>query len=269
MHFETELNIQNTLFQKNQSAVIKWTEKQLYDNKADLDQKISALIFLFHAGQQKKAFSYIASCFKENKPIPWRVFMIALHNNSVSFPKKFLKNLYSGTLETHNLKNLALVPQSQSWGEEFRKNKEEFYKEQERIKKEQKEKIYDQIDFFRSHKLHEEEKKQLLKAAQLFPQDSRIKQYEKKLKIQWANQIITRNTHKYFPDPLKKKQTSLHEEEKKIIDILFENSQKTVEQTPSKAYDMALFFYFMDQHKYATFLSPQYPRNSRTRLAFL
>lgn len=138
----------------------------------------SLAIFCFKASALESLCLFMTKKLQDGSFTPWGVFAAALNfsEEKINSARPLWQAFLEGVKAENGLPNLALFEGSTQLHQELQLLRSEFPARATALKNEAKKQMFDQVDFFKSQNLLEEEEELLLKLEILFPKDEQLRQ---------------------------------------------------------------------------------------------
>ncbi len=221
----------------------------LEKNSPNTKVNLHILRFIIQLGGHKNYFKFLCYCLQENKPLPWLSILELISQSTFRLSQSQWKKIFKLAIANNSIKQIINF---ENYVPDFYKNEKIFLKTlQEKTNKVDilKTELLDQLQFIRSQRMEKDEEKILNKLLVIFPKDKKIAVESKKFKEKWARNIISKNKKKKKDERSTSKILNFGKQE--YLNFLFKQAIKKTNIDPKKAYDLAIFFYFLDDFAHA------------------
>lgn len=266
MSSHLEILIQEQLLSHNVEQVCENLIQHLESADVASPDEIKTIAqFLLRSGSADKFIKLITFLFREKiEHIPWSAILEFAQNYKSQWPSGFLKYVKEGALECRQEFELARtsqiaqdIPEVFDWVEQ--RNHSLIQKmDQEKAK------LLDQLEYFKSQRLFDQEKKNLMRLYKMYPNEPSIKHLYQENQLRYAEDFLNRRNKS-----ANKNLSQLQKEYlKKEVDAKFSESLlKQSQNNPDLIYDLAISALIHEE--YETGLKILEPAESTSEIEWL
>lgn len=221
--------------------------------------------FLLHAGCERQLLKEIENFLNEKRRIPWPHFISALQQTGIKFSETQIQFLALALREQNALYDFASWPPAAEIDEEFAIARQAWLDKNEAELLNERSSLLDQVQFFRSQRMHEEEAQAIKKLQSLFPDDSEFRVSEADLAERWARDVLANYSSRRdeFDESALARTENAQPEFKVPRQVLSDAAIEAAKAKPEYAYDLAVMFLFMDSYAQALKVLEYAPENSK------
>lgn len=168
--------------------------RDLFQKKISMEERLSIFSFGLNAGLYQQLLANFVETFHEKAPVPWGHYIHLLDTLRINPNREVIESVIKGARRQKNLETLSMV---RSWDRhdkrfhEFRSAIENKRRDDHDNKKQV---MIEKIEFYRSQRMVDEEKRALKVLLKMFPNDIAIQEEHEKFQRQWAREIIAQNS---------------------------------------------------------------------------
>lgn len=264
MSTNLELLINDNLNELSQEAVADLVV-DFIDSAESLspDEVHSAFYFLLRAGAYPQFFQMVIKAFKYDKfAIPWDLLIEVLNLSSAPVDQKFLKAIISGITQENAGPDASRSQRFDRYHQEFKTWRQERATVVNTSIENQKLKLMDQLDYFRSQRLYEQEKRLLAKLFNMYPDDQAIQKLYKAHRERYADEILSKTSrHKSRTSKI-----NLIDPEDKIFGKeLSDSLKKEALNSPEMAYELAISAFIHEEFESGLEILKNAPQSSEAQ----
>ncbi len=244
-----EIEIQSLLNDLGDAGLVadellrRW-ERNIYNPQ----QQFTLAQFLLHCGFYASLFQQIERLLLEERYLPWAQFAEALGRSRILPSSIELKAIAEGLQAQDALDEILLSRQVDRWDPLFLQRREERRVCIQLEYAAKKISLHERLDYVRSQRMLEEERRILEQLNAIFPGDQEVQKAEAEYQERWARDVVARNTNVMtdVSEEMAIRLTELTPETKSIKELFVKQALRAVESAPQFAYDLALLLAFMD-----------------------
>ena len=206
--------------------------------------------FLLSSGNEPQFLNECERMLKEKRRIPWVHFVVAIQKAEVPWTEYEISHLKEALKDNDALDAFLAWPDAAKLDQAFLEKQVALGKASEDRLNEQKMQLLDQLQFFRSQRMHEEEAAAIKKLQALFPDDSAFRLSEADLAERWAREVLANysNRSRIISEDIFERAQAAHPELKTTRDIVALQAQTIAKEQSEAAYDLAVMFVFMESY---------------------
>lgn len=242
----------------NRLLVVKKSSKEIFDEltihlfqkKLTQDEKNSIYNFGIQSGHYQQTLGNFVELFHEKSSIPWAHYIWILNRFNIIPPKDIVESFVKGIRRQKQMQQFLF---SRSWEKydprisEYRNIEEQLLREKHSNKKQS---LLEKIEFYRSQRMIEEEKRALLILIRMFPEDEQITNEYKSFQKRWAHEVIALNAETEFRERFEVSYKPTKEEQKIALSIL-KQAVEICKANPTQNYNFAVLFKVMQFPEYS------------------
>lgn len=236
------------LMEKDPVRVGERLLKRLHDDDIRRVPKKVFLNYLTHAGFYEEAHQVFFHLFKMKQSVPWSEFLNFLNKSGFKPNKGFIDKVLAAQRSTHPKDRLNHFIAWEKYDERLQELRENYYQETLKEQKAQKEELFEKLEYFRTNRMTNEEKKILDLLEKTYPKDEKIKSLKKDFQLRWAHEVIANKTRFQVEKELGNKKNAylLNEEERNFADEFTESLKIVIQDVPETAYDLTIGLCFLE-----------------------
>jgi hypothetical protein len=221
--------------------------------------------FLLHAGCERQLLTEIERLLKSKSRIPWMHFIAALSRAGLQLSETQIGFLKDALREQSAWYEFAAWPPAAKIDIDFELAHRECLDKNEDEISNNRMMLMDQVQFFRSQRMHEEEAQALKKLQSLFPDDSEFRLSEEDLAERWARDVLANYSSRSgeFDEAVFERNENAQPEVRSAREVLTDRSLEIAKAKPENAYDLAVMFLFMESYAQALAVLEHAPASTK------
>lgn len=231
--------------------VAKALIKRMQTESPSRNERLAFTQFLIHAGYYTEVLQFFADWFKEGDRIPLYAFCYLLYITGNKPNAEFLKYLFIAQYELHPEDKLKHVDFWSELSAEFTKIKNHTINEYKLEASRLKERLYTKLEYYRNHRMIQEEEKLLDEMILRYPEDALLKKDKAQFKERWASAVIANSSYKAFNPDAEVTEEELKKEEIAAAEPIIKEMTKLAQRKRSLAYNFAIGLFFIGHYESA------------------
>ncbi len=215
------------------------------------DEEQDALAsFLINSGCEIQLLAEVERLIKNKARIPWTHFYFALSRAGLQLNEAQIEFLKVALREQSALYEFAAWPPTAKIDIDFEFAHRECLEKNEDELSNNRVMLMDQVQFFRSQRMHEDEAQALKKLQSLFPDDKEFRLSEADLAERWAREVLANYSSResQFDEEVFIRNENAQPEVRSAREVLTERSVEIASTKPENAYDLSVMFLFMESY---------------------
>lgn len=207
--------------------------------------------FLIQTGHHRSAIKLLPTWFTAKEQVPWRYFLYLLHDSGYKPDAEFLDHFFRAMDEVDQKDRIEVFSAWAKYDQRFVHIEAEFRQRLQSESAERQQRLFEKLEYFRSHRMIEEEEKVLHDLIERFPDREGLKQDLENLRTRWAHHFISEKARATSDSNLMQKADAIAPEDWQFADHLVTVMKDVIKKIPLAAYDFAIGLYFMDFYHHA------------------
>ena len=243
-----ELKVQKLLLEKENFAAVADDLLQEWDSNATTDGDREAIaFFLLNAGLIRQLLEKVSQQISQQGKVFWPIYRTILTQVEQHLESKIAAALIEGVKEDSFEPALFYSSSLQPFSEEFSDSVTIYKKKLQSEFEDRIRDFLDRVQFLKSQRLFEEERRALENLGQLNPSFTEIKKLWADYNERWALHIVSTKQNIEYTDRLTKKvQAQWRAEMQPAFQPIWTQIQELVVSTPELALDLVMMTHFMD-----------------------
>lgn len=252
MRYELESAIRDLLYVGASSDhVVNRVAVRLKENGGTRPERRAFLNLLIQSGHHKKAYELIGHWFPDRERIPWNEFLFLLKHAGYKPKKEFLDYFF---LAMDQVDSKDCVQVFESWSDfdpRFKQLNESYFEKltNDSVTKEQR--LFEKLDYFRTHRMIDEEEKHLNDLIIRFPDKSELIREKEKFRSRWAHHLIAEKAREHGHRERVARVDIMEQDEWEFGDHLLAVMDEHIKKSPNMAYDFSIGLYMMEFYHHA------------------
>ncbi|MCB0407754.1 MAG: hypothetical protein KDD34_06070 [Bdellovibrionales bacterium] len=232
------------LVNKPQKDIFDELVAHLFQKKISEDERNSIFNFALNAGLYQELLATFVEAFHEKIPIPWGLYIRLLKLTGVTPNKEVIESVIKGAKRQNRVDTLALATDWESLDSRFKELRITVENDRHQKYKNKKQMLLDKVEFYRSQRMVDEEKRALKILLRMFPDDKDLVREYQKFEQEWAKEVISRSASETHESKLTER-IFLNAEEQKVCGSILQQMQEICSQNNNSAYNFAIGLKFM------------------------
>ncbi len=224
---------------KTPKSVFDELTRDLFQKKISMDERLSIFNFGLNAGLYQQLLANFVETFHEKTPVPWGQYMTLLNSLSITPNKEVIESVIKGARRQNNLELLSIVTSWDRYDKRFYEFRCKIEKQRQDEHQNKKQVMIEKIEFYRSQRMMDEEKRALKVLLKMFPNDKTIQEEHEKFQRQWAREVIAQNSRDMSEARIID-QKKPDKEELLIVKCITDEMMKILSRDNKHAYNFAI-----------------------------
>lgn len=167
--------------------------RDLFQKKISMNERLAIFNFGLNAGLYQQLLANFVETFHEKAPVPWGVYIALLEALTIQPDRQIIESVLKGARRQKNLESLSAVNFWDRYDKRFCEFRSTIKTQRHEEHLNKKQVMIEKIEFYRSQRMVDEEKRALKVLLKMFPNDSVIQEEHEKFQRQWARDVIAQN----------------------------------------------------------------------------
>lgn len=242
-----EMAIRDLLISEgNSNRVAESFIKRIFRDGTEPAEVESFLNFLIQAGYYQELLKFFAHELRLKHTVHLLALCHLLHKSGFQPHSDFLNSLFIAQDNSKESYTLSHYSPWESLDPRFVELKATTLNKLREHHLAERESLIQKLEFFRNHRMLEEEKKLLLELANRYPGDPQFYQEQEEFHLRWARSVISRKATDLLDVELDPTEEIFSEQAIGCIQAILSTMKFLAQRDPRLAYDFAIGFYFLD-----------------------
>lgn len=224
---------------KTSQSIFDELTVDLFQKKITIEERSSIFNFAMNSGLYQQLLSNFVETFHEKAPVPWGQYIELLDHLKVSPNREVIESVIKGARRQKNLDSLACIVSWDRYDKRFAEVRSEIEKKRKEDHDNKKQVMIEKIEFYRSQRMVEEEKRALKVLLKMFPNDPTIQEEHERFQRQWAREVIAQNSRVHHEIRLVERARP-SKEELQIVKCIVDEMLRLVGKNNKQAYNFAI-----------------------------
>ena len=247
MRFELESAIRDLLFVATSTEqIVERVSARLKENGGTRPERRAFLNLLIQSGHHKKAYELIGHWMPDRERIPWKELLFLLKNAGYKPKKEFLDYFFLAMDQVDPKDNVQIFEAWTHVDERFKNLNERFLNELKTSSETREQRLFEKLEYFRAHRMINEEEKLLNDLAMRFPEKPEIEREKEKFRSRWAHHLIAEKARERSHQERMEKVDVLTQDEWEFGDHMLNVMEDHIKREPQMAYDFSVGLFMME-----------------------
>jgi hypothetical protein len=265
LRLEFESALRDLLYLEAKSSIVaERIHERLKKLGAQRPERRAFINFLLQTGEFKKAYELMGLWIPGKDRIPWRELLFLLNKSGYKPNREFLDYFFQAMDEVDPKDSVQIFQAWSHYDPRLADLETKYIKELKKQAEDRKRLHFEKLDYFRSHRMIQEEEKQLKELLLRFPENAQLKSDLAAFKARWAHHYVSDRARNLTEEAWLSSALKPKPEDWEFGNHLLVATKEIVSKKPLAAYDFAIGFYFMDLFHHAVEMIQKAPHNLAT-----